>query len=343
MKTTSKRTVLFILALIAMMAPILGACNTGGSGGNSGGNSGTETKTYKVGVIQYVSHPALDNCYNGIEQSLKNSPLGSSITIERQVGSSSSPDSDCDTYAKNMVAQGMDVIIAIATPAAYTAFSATEDTEIPVVFSAVTDPVAAELVQSNEEPGVLCTGTSDVLNMEAQVDLIQAMMPQAKIIGVLYTTSEPNSISQLEDLKAVASARGLTIESTGIQNDADIPAAATALAAKVDCIDNFTDNKIVSNLPILLEAAANAGIPVFGSEIEQVRNGCLAAVSIDYVALGVETGEMVLDILQGADAAKMAVRTISDADPVINLDVLEALEMEIPEAYADAETLRTGE
>ena len=139
----------------------------------SAADNGSDELT--VGVIQYVSHPSLDNCYTGVAQTLENSEL--SIKIDRQIGSDASADSDCATYANNMAAQDYDMIIAIATPAAASAFAATDGTDIPVVFCAVSDPVAAELVESMEKPGYPCTGTSDVLDLEAQVNLIQSMQP----------------------------------------------------------------------------------------------------------------------------------------------------------------------
>lgn len=224
---------------------------------------------------------------------------GDNITIERQIGSDASADSDCSTYAKQFAAKDVDMMIAIATPAASPAFAASEDKDIPVVFCAVSDPVSVGLVQSMEKPGYNCSGTSDVLDMDAQVNLIKAIQPDVKTIGVLYTTSEANSIAQLELLTAAAQKQNIEVISSGIQNDADIPAAAAALVEKVDCLNNFTDNKIVNNLSVVLDAANSAGIPVYGSEIEQVKNGCLASVSIDYVALGKVTGEMAIRALGG--------------------------------------------
>lgn len=293
--------------------------------------------SFKIGIIQYVSHPSLDNCYNGIMNAINSSDKADKITVDRQIGSDSAADSDCATYAANMVSQGYDMIIAIATPAASAAFAATEGTDIPVIFCAVSDPVAVELVESMDNPGDLCTGTSDVLDMEAHVDMIQAFLPDVKTIGVVYTTSEANSITQLGNLKSVCDARGLTVEAIGIQNDADIPAAAQALAEKTDCFLNFTDNKVVNNLSVLLEATNAVGIPIFGSEEEQVKNGCAASMSIDYVALGEITGEMALDVLlNGADAKTMAVKTTSDATPVINSRVLSDLNIAVPDDYKDA-------
>lgn len=319
-----------LICIIMVMILAMGLCACGDK-------SSKEKGSYKIGIIQYVSHPSLDNCYNGIMNAINASENADKITVDRQIGSDSAADSDCATYASNMVSQGYDMIIAIATPAASAAFAATEGTDIPVIFCSVSDPVAVELVDSMENPGDLCTGTSDVLDMEAHVNMIQAFLPDVKTIGVVYTTSEANSITQLGNLKAVCDERGIAVESIGIQNDADIPAAAQTLASKCDCFLNFTDNKVVNNLSVLLEAANAAGIPIFGSEEEQVKNGCAASMSIDYVNLGEITGDMALDVLlNGADSKTMAVKTTSEATPVINSKVLSDLNITVPDSYSNA-------
>ncbi len=342
MKSFMKKTIAILLAAVMVFA--FTACTTeetsNPSSTASSEPSGTEEQL-KIGIIQYISHPSLDNCYQGVMEALEASSLN--FTVDHQTGSDASADADCATYAGNMVAQNYDMIIAIATPAAISAYAATEGTDIPVIFCAVSDPVEAELVSSLENPGDLCTGTSDILDLSAQLDLIQAMQPDVETIGILYTTSEPNSISHLASFREIAGERGITIDAVGIQNDADIPAAAEALASRVDCINNFTDNKVVTNLSIVLDAANNAGIPVYGSEITQVEAGCLASVSIEYVALGRVTGEMAVDVLNGADITTMAVKTIADATPVVNTDVLETLNMSIPEGYENVETVTTQE
>ena len=337
MKKSIKKILATALCLILVFS--FAACSgKDGTTETTTGETVTSTsKTLKIGIIQYVSHPSLDNCYTGIETALSKSGLD--YEIDRQIGSDSAADSDCSNYAKTMVAKNYDMIFAIATPAATAAYAATEGTEIPVIFCAVSDPVAAKLVDSAQKPGGLCTGTSDVLDLDAQLNIIEAMQPDVKSIGILYTTSEPNSITQLNLFKEICDKKDITVEAVGIQNDSDIPSASAALAGKVDCINNFTDNKVVNNLSVVLSAAEDAGIPVYGSEVEQVKNGCLAAASIDYVALGEVTGQMGIDVLGGADISTMAVKTISDATPVVNTDVLSSLDMEMPEAYANAQTV----
>lgn len=321
-----KKIIALLLAAIMMFA--FAGCSE---------NKNKEDSVLKIGIIQYMSHPSLDNCYNGIISALENS--GIEYTVDYQTGSSSSADADCTNFAKNMVAANYDMIIAIATPAAKAAFAATDDTEIPVIFCAVSDPIAAGLVESMEAPGYICTGTSDVLDLEAQVAIIKAMQPDVKSIGILYTSSEDNSITNLKNFKSVCDKENIEVAATAVQGASDIPSAAEELASKVDCINNFTDNNVVNNLSVVLSAADKYGIPVYGSEEEQVVNGCLASVSIDYVALGKVTGEMAVEVLNGADASAMPVKTITEATPVINSSVLKKLGLSIPEGYSEVKTI----
>ena len=316
------------LLLVAIMMFAFAGCSE---------NKNKEDSVLKIGIIQYMSHPSLDNCYNGIISALENS--GIEYTVDYQTGSSSSADADCTNFAKNMVAANYDMIIAIATPAAKAAFAATDDTEIPVIFCAVSDPIAAGLVESMEAPGYICTGTSDVLDLEAQVAIIKAMQPDVKSIGILYTSSEDNSITNLKNFKSVCDKENIEVVATAVQGASDIPSVAEELASKVDCINNFTDNNVVNNLSVVLSAADKYGIPVYGSEEEQVVNGCLASVSIDYVALGKVTGEMAVEVLNGADASAMPVKTITEATPVINSSVLKKLGLSIPEGYSEVKTI----
>ena len=321
-----KKILAVMLAVIMMLA--FAGC---------GETQNEKNSVLKIGIIQYMSHPSLDNCYNGVISALESS--GIQYTVDYQIGSGNSADSDCTNFAKNMVAANYDMIIAIATPAAKSAFAATDDTEIPVIFCAVSDPVAAGLVESMDAPGYLCTGTSDVLDLEAQVALIKAMQPEVKSIGILYTSSEDNSITNLKNFKAICDKEGIEVVATAVQGASDIPSAAEELASKVDCINNFTDNNVVNNLSVVLTAADKYGIPVYGSEEEQVINGCLASVSIDYVALGKVTGEMAVSVLKGEDASTMAVKTITEATPVINSSVLKKLGLSTPEGYSEVKTV----
>ncbi len=325
LKGTLKRVLAVALAVGTVA---LVGCGSNDESANTG--SGEEMT---VGVIQFGSHPSLDNCYAGIEATLKAS--GKNITIDLQNGNFET--TTTDSIAKNMASKNYDLIVGIATPAAISGFSATANTNIPVVFSAVSDPVEAGLMSDLNNPGVNITGTRDVLDLKGQLELIRAIQPDATKIGVLYTTSEANSVSSLNTLKELAPSYGFEIIEQGVQTSADIPQAAAALAPQVDLINNFTDNNVVSNLNVVLEHANNNNIPVYGSEVEQVKNGCIAAVGVDYVKLGNITGEMILDILDGADAKTMAVRQIEESSATANQEILNKFNLKVPETYTNIE------
>ena len=323
------------LALTLAVTGITG-CSDNGTDSDAGASGSANAK--KIGVIQYAPHPSLDNCYQGIKEGLDSSSLDVTIDLQNAQGSTET----ADQIAKNMVAGKYDMIFAIATPAAVSAYSAAKDSDIPVIFCSVSDPVAAGLVESMEKGLDTCVGTSDVLNFEAQLELITALQPDVKKIGVLYTNTEANSVSHLKTFREVCSAKGIEVVDQSVSGAADIPQAATDLASKVDCINNFTDNNVVNNLNVLLEKANAANIPVYGSEVEQVKNGCIASMSIDYVELGRKTAGMGVEVLGGKKCSDMGVMVFSDCTPVVNTEVLERFNITLPEAYSGAEKVTTN-
>lgn len=329
MKSFKKLTV-FVLCVFTVMA--FASCTKNPVSG--------ETKL-KIGIIQIAPHASLDNCYEGIIAGLKQAGYEDGKNIKIYYQNANGEPSTGDMIARNMVSSKYDMLIGIATPTAMSAYSAAKNTDIPVVFSAVSDPVAAGIVKTAEKPEYNCTGTSDVLNLEAQIKMIRAFLPNAKKIGVLYTTSEPNSITHLNQFKELAPKYNFEIVAVGITNASEVATGAASLVSKgIDCINNFTDNNVVDNLSSVLNAANNAKIPVFGSEVEQVKKGCIAAEGIDYVHLGRETGLMAAKILKGeAKAGETAVRKISDSTPVYNKDVLTALGIALPDEYKGAQAI----
>lgn len=335
MKHMKKKTIAMVLAALAAMASLT-ACSGGQTA--SSGTDGGEDGTYTIGVVQYATHPSLDNCYEGFLKGLADEGFveGENLTIDFQ--NAQGDTANCDLMAKTMVTSRVDLLAGIATPAVMSEYSAAKSSDIPIVFTAVSDPVSAGLVQSIEQPGSNCTGTSDVLPLEKQVKMIRAFLPDATKIGVIYTTSEPNSVSHLEKLQGIAADNGFEVIAVGVTNSSEVASAAASVVAQgADCINNFTDNNVVDNLSAVIKAANDGGIPVFGSEIEQVKNGCLASESIDYVALGEQTGRMAARILSGEDASTMPVEEVEDATPVYNSQVLEALGLTLPADYQDAQ------
>lgn len=317
------------------------ACSSSGASSQQPSSGKTSEKQVTIGVIQYAAHPSLDNCYTGFKKGLEESGFKEGKNLKIDFQNSQADGSNANMMAKTMVSKKYDMIAAIATPAAMSAYSMAKNTDIPVVFTAVSDPVSAELVKSLDKPEYNCTGSSDVLPLESQLKLIRALMPKAKKIGVLYTTSEPNSIFHLKILEKLAPKYNFEIVSNGITNASEVASGAASLVAKkVDCINNFTDNNVVNNLSTLLNAANGANIPVFGSEIEQVKNGCVASVSIDYVSLGEETGKIAAKILKGeAKASDTKVYTVNEGKPVYNETVLKKFGMTLPSDYSDAQAV----
>ena len=335
MKHMKKKTIAMVLAALAAMTSLT-ACSGGQTA--SSGTDGGEDGTYTIGVVQYATHPSLDSCYEGFLKGLADEGFveGENLTIDFQ--NAQGDTANCDLMAKTMVTSRVDLLAGIATPAVMSEYSAAKSSDIPIVFTAVSDPVSAGLVQSIEQPGSNCTGTSDVLPLEKQVKMIRAFLPDATKIGVIYTTSEPNSVSHLEKLQGIAADNGFEVIAVGVTNSSEVASAAASVVAQgADCINNFTDNNVVDNLSAVIKAANDGGIPVFGSEIEQVKNGCLASESIDYVALGEQTGRMAARILSGEDASTMPVEEVEDATPVYNSEVLEALGLTLPADYQDAQ------
>lgn len=333
------KKVLAVVLSMLLAAAIFTGCSA--KENNETNTSNTESSQNKVAILQYMPHTSLDNCTQGVKNALDKA----GIKYDVQVGSSGSADTDCQSYAQQMVASGYDLVIAVATPAAMSAYSAVQNAsaDTPVVFCAVSDPVAAGLVETMEVPNKNCTGTADAIDIAGQIELIKTLQPEIKTLGVFYTTSEANSISQLKTLEAECAKAGIELKSQGIAEASELASAAAALIPQVDAITNLTDNNVVDNMNVFLEQANAAKIPVYGSEIEQVKKGCLASASIDYVALGERTGQIAVDILGGKDAKTYPAVTVTDSFLVINPDTASKLGITIPESLADVQQVKAGE
>lgn len=339
-------------ALAVLLSGALGACSSSGSASSAASSSasaslgassaaaGTSQKPAKsIGIIEYAVNPSLDNCHTGFMKGLEESGYveGKNLTVDFQ--NAQADPSTARTLANTMVAKKYDMVMGIATPAAMALYGAAKSTKTPVIFTSVTDPLAAGIVKSLKEPGVNCTGSSDVLPLEDQMKMIRAILPKAKKIGILHTTSEPNSTSSLKVFQELAPKYGFEIVDIGVTGSSDVEPAMKALVAKgVDCVNNFTDNNVVNHLPALLQASNGAKIPIFGSEVEQVKDGCLASVSIDFISLGEETGKMAAKVLDGtADPATTPVYVVNFGKPVYNSKVMKQLGLSLPSGYSSAE------
>ena len=284
-------------------------------------------ESYTIGISQFAEHGSLDNCRTGFLEGLKEAGIEEGVNLTVLFDNAQADTATASMISDNYVSQKVDLICAIATPSAMSAYNSCMDSDIPVIYTAVSDPVSAGLAKEDKTPEGNITGTADTLPVEAQLKMIREVLPDATKIGILYTTSEANSLSTIETYKELAGDYGFEIVESGINTLADVDMAAADLAAKVDCISNLTDNTVVQGLQTVLAKASAAGIPVFGSEVEQVKNGCLAAEGIDYVALGKQTGAM------AAKASDMPYEACEGANLYINTEVASDLGITFPENY----------
>lgn len=295
-----------------------------------------ETDTYVIGITQFAEHGSLDNCREGFLAGLAEAGIEEGVNLTVQFDNAQADTSTAGLIADSYVSEGVDLICAIATPSAMSAYNAAMETEIPVIYTAISDPVSAGIAGEDGMPGGNITGTADTLPVKEQLEMIREILPDAETIGILYTTSEENSISTIETYKELAGEYGFEIAASGINTLADVDLAAAELAGKVDCISNLTDNTVVQGLQTVLAKAEAAGIPVFGSEVEQVKNGCLAAQGIDYAELGKQTGAMAAKVLKGeAKASEMPYETCEGAKLYLNTKAAADLGIGFPEGCED--------
>ena len=302
----------------------LAACGGEGGGDTAGG------EVPIIGINQYGSHGSLDNCREGFLQGLQEAGLveGTDYTIDYQ-------NANFDTNLATQIAQAFSaedaaLMVGIATPSATACYAAAEDKDIPVVFTAITDPVGAKLDSGN------ITGTSDVLPVQGQLELIRAIQPEADTIGIVYTTSEANSVYSIGVYEELAADYGFTIEAIGVTAQSEVTQAVDTLISQgVDCLSNLTDNNVVGVLGSILEKTNEAGIPVYGSEIEQMELGCVAGAGLDYVQLGIQTGKMAAQILTGeATCEDLPYETIENYGLYVNSNALAAMGLTLPEDVA---------
>ena len=314
----------------AMMAALLTGC-----AGSKSDKSSDAKESYTIGIEQFAEHGSLDNCREGFLQGLEEEGIKEGDNLKVETKNAAADMGTAGQISDSFVSDKVDLICAIATPSAQSAYNAAMDAGIPVIYTAVTDPVAAELASEDGTPAGEVTGTSDKLPVEEQLKMIREMLPQAKTIGIMYTTSEVNSASTLAEYKEKAADYGFEIVESGVSSTADIPLAADSLLEQVDCLNNLTDNTVVASLPLILSKANAKNIPVFGSEIEQVKIGCLAAMGLDYVDLGKQTGRMAAEVLKGEKkASELNFEVIETAAFYGNSKVAEDLGITFPEDLA---------
>ena len=325
-----KKKMVTVLLTAAMVTAMAAGC------GKSSDSGSDKNESYTIGIEQFAEHGSLDNCREGFLKGLEDEGIkeGDNLTVKYK--NAAADMGTAKQISDSLVSDKVDLVCAIATPSAQSVYNAAMKADIPVIYTAVTDPVAAELADKDGKPVGEVTGTSDKLPVEEQLKMIREMLPDAKKIGIMYTTSEANSVSAIEEYKSLVKKYYFELVEKGITTTADVSLAADDLLSKVDCITNLTDNTVVASLPTILDKANEKKIPVFGSEIEQVKIGCLAAEGIDYIALGKQTGKMAAKVLKGeAKASEQNFETITEPGFYVNNKVAENLGITVPDDLAN--------
>lgn len=287
-------------------------------------------KTAKVAVSQIVEHPALDATRQGLLDGLKAKGYEEGKNLKFDYKTAQGNPAIAVQIARQFVGENPDVLVGIATPTAQALVSATKN--IPIVFTAVTDPVGAKLVKQLEQPGKNVTGLSDLSPVEQHVELIKEILPNVKSIGVVYNPGEANAVSLMDLLKLSAAKHGIKLVEATALKSADVQSATQAIAEKSDVIYALIDNTVASAIEGMIVAANQAKTPVFGAATSYVERGAIASLGFDYYQIGVQTADYVVAILEGKEPGSLDVQVAKGSDLMINKTAAEQLGITIPEA-----------
>ncbi len=325
---------LFALLLAVTMTLALGACSSGNTPSSPAGSPAPSApdpgaKKVTVGIIQLMEHPSLDEIRGAITARLEEKAAENGLAIEVSYQNGQGDTTTINTICQQFVASKVDVIVAIATPAAQGAAAAAQSSGIPVVFSAVTDPVAAGLVESLEAPGGSVTGTSDAIPVEKIFALADELTPGVGSYGLIYNTSEDNSLSVIAQVKAYLDGKQIPYTDGAITSSADVQTSARNLLGKCDAIFAPIDNTVASAMGVLADEAIQAKKPVYVAADSMVADGGLATVGVNYTNLGSQTADMVLKILTGTPAGEIPVEVLRDNAVVINGNTAAAIGVDV--------------
>jgi len=287
-------------------------------------------KVQEVGIIQYMEHVALDSAREGFITALKDNGYVEGQNITFDIQNAQGDQTNLSTISDRFVSNKVDLVLAIATPAAQSIAGKTS--EIPILGTAITDYVAARLAQSNEAPGLNVSGTTDMNPIKEQIELLVKLVPDAKTVGVLYTSSEDNSIVQANIARENIEAMGLNYVEVTVANSNDVQQATQSIVEKCDAIYIPTDNTFATAMPTVYGVTSKSKTPVICGEAGMVENGGLATLGINYYDLGYQTGLMAIKVLKGeAKPATMPIEKPDKYDFAINGTVAEEIGLKIPD------------
>ncbi|MDO4811139.1 MAG: ABC transporter substrate-binding protein [Eubacteriales bacterium] len=318
MKNTLKR----IISLVAVMTVLLtlAACGAKPAAESDG-------KTFKVGICNYVDDASLNQIVENITNQLKAIGEAQGVTFDIKYDNCNADATVMNQIISNFIVDKVDLMVGVATPVAMAMQAATEDSDIPVVFAAVSDPVGVQLVDSLEAPGANITGTSDYLDTDAILDLIFAADPDADTIGLLYDQGQDSSTTPIKNAKTYLDKKGVKyIERTGSNTEEMMMIADKLVEDKVDAVFTPTDNTVMTAELSIYEKFAKAGIPHYAGADSFALNGAFLGYGVDYANLGVETADMIADILlNGASPATLAVKTFDNGTATVNTEICQQL------------------
>ncbi|MFM0820525.1 tryptophan ABC transporter substrate-binding protein [Streptococcus suis] len=286
-------------------------------------NSSNSTEKVKIGVLQFVTHDSLDEIYKGIKAGLEEGGYSTTDNLEIDFMNAEGDQSQVQTMSKKLVDNGNELLIGIATPAAQGLANAT--TELPIIMGAVTDPVGANLVTDLKNPGGNITGVSDQTPVADAVSLIKEITPDAKTIGVLYSSNEDNSKIQVAEFKAAAEEAGYTVLEYAVASSNEIAATVEVASSKADVLFTPVDNTVASAFSTVVSVANKTKTPIFTSVEDMVEGGGIASVTLSQYDLGVATGKMAAKILDGANPADTPVQIFNEGTVVVNQKVAKEL------------------
>ncbi len=269
-----------------------------------------------VAVVAIVEHPALDAARDGVKEALAAAGFKEGDNLRWQYQSAQGNTGTAAQIARKFIGDRPDVIVGIATPAAQAVAAATK--QVPLVFTAVTDPVAAQLVPSWDASASNVTGVSDMLELDKQIELIRKVVPEAKRVGMVYNPGEANSAVVVKQLQQLLPKSGMTLVEAAAPRTVDVGSAARSLIGKVDVIYTNTDNNVVSAYEALVKVGNDAKIPLVASDTDSVKRGAIAALGVNYHDLGLQTGQVVARILKGEQPGKIAPATSNKLELYVN-------------------------
>ncbi|WP_026960250.1 ABC transporter substrate-binding protein [Aliagarivorans taiwanensis] len=291
--------------------------------------AGASAASAYVATTAIVEHPALDAVRDGVKAVLEeNGYSGDKLKFTYE--SAQGQPAIAAQIARKLVGEKPDVIVAIATPSAQAAVTASKD--IPVVFSVVTDPIGAKVVPSLTAPGSNVTGLSDMVNVEQHLALIREFLPDLKRLGIPFNPGEANSVAIVEAMKQAAAAQGIEVVESAAPKSSDVMIATKQLVGKVDAVYATTDNTIISAFESVVKVGIDAKLPVFAADTASVERGAVAAVGYDYAALGRQTGELVLKVLAGENPGDIDVKMAEGTDLYVNPKIAKRMGVSIPDA-----------